>query len=141
MKKPTGHIYRIQINGSLWVLIFLVSFFSSCTIRKGIQANFEIPVTKQLNPSKAVSGQYSACHYSETDVKATAFIQKSITGSGFLELAPESGIKFLSLFYKKKDNVISGWPLTLKVESYILFRQMKSDVNHLSFLLQDSNQG
>lgn len=125
MRKSTENIKWLQHSIPLWLLLLIMSFFSSCTVRKGIQVSLEVPVTRQLNPSKATSNQQSACHYVEVGADLTFTFTKVNSDTGFPHLIADHIIQPEIRFISAGRNTTSGWPLSLKIESYILFKQMK----------------
>lgn len=66
--------HRAQTNRTYPVLIALMvlTFLSSCGTRKSIEAQFDLPVTKQLNPSKTTLSGSHTCEYDEIDWIAAA---------------------------------------------------------------------
>ena len=46
---------------TLLVGFIIITFFTSCTVRKAIQFQLDIPITKQLNPSKALLTSVEVC--------------------------------------------------------------------------------
>ncbi len=46
---------------TLLVGFIIITFFTSCTVRKAIQVQLDIPITKQLNPSKAIQTNVKVC--------------------------------------------------------------------------------
>lgn len=66
--------HRGQTNRTFPVLIALMvlTFLSSCGTRKTIEAQFDLPITKQLNPSKTTLSGNHTCEYDEIDWIAAA---------------------------------------------------------------------
>ena len=113
----------------IWILLVFVMLFSSCTIRKGVQAGLELPVNKQLNPSKATVFQQNGCLYSEETVAATTpFLNKNNTVF-YKAIFFDFNLPAVNFLPEQKENVNAGWPLTLKIKQFILFRQLKALIN------------
>lgn len=125
MKNSTVNINWMQHSSPLWLLLIILSFFSSCTVRKGIQASLEVPVTKQLSPIKAATNQLSVCHYVDTGADLIFTINKENSDTGFPHRSADRIIQPEIQFIWSDEKTLSGWPLTLKIESYILYNQMK----------------
>lgn len=125
MEKPAEKIIFIRNNTPVWVMFLVLSLLSSCNIRKGIQAGLNIPVTKQLNPSKTTGTPDSSCFISEGEVYAfPASKTDSSSGTALFHFRCFSVPAYQLVTIKV--NTVQGWPLSLKVEPYILFRQLKS---------------
>ena len=117
--KRIGHLPLLAI----WVLLTL---FSSCSVRKSVQAQLGFPVTKQLNPSKtSLTGE----QHCEHPAHATLLDQTKKTGfEPAIDFLPSSSTLYLSATEKVADQPFStlyGWFHPGKVPFYILYKKMK----------------
>lgn len=126
MKKPTGNISCNLDSKPLLLMLLVLSVLSSCNIRKGVQVSLEIPVTRQLNPSKATTGTTSVCSFAETKTDFDYLVPRPDMDMEYVSRSTGDFPGIQHHIPLTSHNISTGWPLTSKVETYILFRQMKS---------------
>ncbi|MGQ1889459.1 hypothetical protein ACT29H_03355 [Thermophagus sp. OGC60D27] len=106
-------------------MVFLV-VLSSCTVRKFISYELDLPFIKLLNPSRATIHTGAHCSLDEMRVGYHSLEQPSVDTSLLTSVTAE--VEYSSpdypsaipLFYPSQ-----GWPLSLKIPVYILFKKIK----------------
>jgi hypothetical protein len=117
---------KSKIRLPILVVLAMLTLFSSCSVRKSIQTQLDIPVTSQLSPSKAILTGEQHCEYSDN---VTLLDQANKTGFklpvGFL---PSSSNLYLPAPERIKEQAICVSEVGFvsdKVPIYILYKKMK----------------
>lgn len=106
------------------IALIVLTVLSSCTVRKAIQAQMDVPVARQLNPSKSILSAGTFCAATEvrpasqqtefTGIEFTAFLVPLILNLRLL-IAAEP-IPFVH---------IQTVGITDKIPFYILYKKLK----------------
>lgn len=106
------------------IVLIVLTVLSSCTIRKAIQAQWEVPVAKQLNPSKSIFSGGTVCAFTEV-LPATQ--HASFADLGFtamlLPLVLTFGLLLIGNPAPASQPQVVGHPE--KIPFYILYRKLK----------------
>src|SRR5690554_6832956 len=102
---------RREINKwPLMIALIVLTVLSSCTVRKAIQVQLDVPVARQLNPSKSILSAGTFCATTDvlpaaqqtefTGIEFTAFLVPLILNLRFLlhaELVPFVNIQTVGI--------------------------------------------
>ncbi|WPP49710.1 hypothetical protein [Catalinimonas niigatensis] len=125
MHKKEQYVKKPFIRSSL-VLLVVLTLFSSCSVRKPIQAELDVAVTRSFNPPKTTFSAHTQCVYAD---QAVAFHEVKHIDFKFLQdyLPP-----FLEVFLLIPDAanihssaLASDKHIAHKVPLYILYKKMK----------------
>lgn len=117
-----------QCNLLFLVLLSLLTLFSSCTVRKAVLVELNIPVTNQLNPSKTTVPVRvpSYCGVSNCIYLPSETPQKELNFSADY-IVPVSNL-FINVPKETKQQLAPayfGYYVSDKVPIYILYKKMK----------------
>ena len=117
-----------QCNLLFLVLLSLLTLFSSCTVRKAVLVELNIPVTNQLNPSKTTVPVRvpSYCGVSNCSYLPSGTPQKELNFSADY-IVPVSYL-FINVPKETKQQLVPayfGYYVSDKVPIYILYKKMK----------------
>lgn len=108
------------------VALIVLTVFSSCTVRKAIQTQWDVPITQQLNPSKTILSGGASCSAADLILLTDQSQRIGFEHSDFF-------IPFFSDYRLVLSEIINA-PLRAtsdarviadKVPIYILYKQMK----------------
>ena len=123
------HGYDIIKNRKPVVMVagmVLLLILSSCTVRKLISNELELPVAKQLNPSRATIHTAASCHLNDPRGRYNISVKGDVDTS--LLSSVKSKVEFFSFVFNSGLSQFyssQGWPLSVKIPAYILFKKMK----------------
>lgn len=114
---------------TLLVGFIIITFFTSCTVRKAIQVQLDIPITKQLNPSKAIQTSVEVCENLEREsfilpLKTVGVELSNNAIPSFSKTALTHSIKTVTNFSFLSNKVINSE----KIPFYILYLNLKLKV-------------
>jgi len=113
------------LSKSLWILLLVVSITSSCTIRKGIQAGLNIPVTRQLNPSKTFEVRTLLCFQPEVETIETNILPVKYEYTPALKTLIHDFIH-IQTNTPKCISESAGSKITPQIPLFILYKQIKT---------------
>jgi hypothetical protein len=126
MSNKGHHKVKSKINLPILVVLAVLILFSSCSVRKSIQTQLDIPVTSQLSPSKAVLTGEQHCEYSDN---ATLLDQAKKIGFklpiGFLPSILNLYLPASERIEQQAIRVSEVGFVPDKVPIYILYKKMK----------------
>ena len=114
---------------TLLVGFIIITFFTSCTVRKAIQVQLDIPITKQLNPSKAIQTSVEVCENLEQEsfilpLKTVGVELSNNALPSFSKTALTHSIKTVASFSFLPNKVVNSE----KIPFYILYLNLKLKV-------------
>src|SRR5687768_2895087 len=123
MVKERKHLYLKKFRIAIVLFAVFLAVFSSCTVRKSIQAHLDFPVAKPLNVSKStLAGNYSCLHLSEV-------ISSSENNPTLFSITPVSFSKNVLFSPRRKEAKVilknDGLFLSARPLLYILYNRMK----------------
>lgn len=125
MHKKEQYVKK-PFSRSIVVLLAVLTLFSSCTVRKPLQAELDVAVTRSFNPSKITFSAHTQCAYTEQAVTIYQvkhvdfkFLQDGLPSfsEAFLSIPEATNIHYLA--------VVSHEHHADKIPLYILYKKMK----------------
>jgi len=108
----------------LMIALIVLTVLSSCTVRKAIQAQMDVPVARQLNPSKSILSAGTFC--AATDVLPAAQ-QMDFTGIEFTAFLVPLILNLRFLVHAEPAPFVHTQTvgITDKIPFYILYKKLK----------------
>lgn len=108
------------------ILLAVFTLLSPCTVGKALQAQFDIPVTKKLNPSKTALASPAQCEYSDYGTAINPGQKNDFEQAhDFLPFSSISLLSYSQGLEHQSLSISTGWCIVSKIPIYILYKKMK----------------